>query len=53
MNRARESSPACVRARVDLPGGRLIENLVLGPGDGIMLRRQLLGIRDRTGATVK
>ena len=42
-----------VRARVDLPGGRLIERFVLGPGDGIMLRRQLLGIRDRTRGTVK
>lgn len=38
-----------VRARVDLPGGRLIERFVLGPGDGIMLRRQLLNLRRRTG----
>lgn len=38
-----------VRARVNLPGGRLVERLVLGPGDGVMLRRQLLGLRKRTG----
>lgn len=37
-----------VRARVDLLGGRLIERFVLGPSDGIMLRRQLLNLRRRT-----
>lgn len=42
-----------VRARVDLPGGRLIENLVLGPGDGVMLRRQLLNLRERSDNTAK
>lgn len=40
-----------VRARVDLPLGRLIERFVLGPGDGIMARRQLLNLQRRTGAT--
>lgn len=37
------------RARVDLPGGILIERLLLGPGDGIMVRRQLLGLARRIG----
>jgi hypothetical protein len=36
-----------VRSRLDLPGGRLVERWLLGPGDGVMLRRQLLGVRDR------
>lgn len=36
-----------VRIRVNLPGGRLIERFVLGPGDGIMLRRQLLNLARR------
>lgn len=36
-----------VRARVDLPGGRLIERGLLGPGDGIMVRRQLLNVAAR------
>lgn len=36
-----------VRARVDIPGGRVIERFLLGPGDGIMLRRQLLNIAKR------
>lgn len=37
------------RARVDLPFGRLVETLVLAPGDGIMVRRQLRGLAQRTG----
>lgn len=37
-----------VRARVNLPLGRLVERYVLGPGDGIMLRKQLLSLADRT-----
>ncbi|MEY2641637.1 MAG: hypothetical protein RLZZ368_284 [Actinomycetota bacterium] len=37
-----------VRARLDLPLGRLVERLLLGPGDGIMLRKQLLSLADRT-----
>lgn len=36
-----------VRARVDGPGGRLVERFVLGPGDGIMVRRQLLNLARR------
>lgn len=36
-----------VRARVDAPLGALIERFVLGPGDGVMLRRQLIGIARR------
>ena len=36
-----------VRARIDAPGGRAIERFLLGPGDGIMLRRQLLGLAER------
>lgn len=36
-----------VRCRVDTPLGRLFERLVLGPGDGFMVRRQLLNLRDR------
>jgi hypothetical protein len=33
-----------MRSHIRLPFGRLFEKLVLGPGDGIMLRRQLLTI---------
>lgn len=36
-----------VRARVDAPLGRLVERCLLGPGDGVMLRRQLLGLARR------
>lgn len=36
-----------LRARVDAPGGRLVERLILGPGDGIMVRRQLLNLKSR------
>jgi len=38
-----------VRARVNLPVGRLVERFALGPGDGIMLRKQLLSLADRVG----
>ena len=34
-----------MRARVDLPAGRLIERLLLSPGDGVMVRKQLLTLR--------
>lgn len=37
-----------VRARVNLPLGRVVERFLLGPGDGIMLRKQLLSLADRT-----
>jgi hypothetical protein len=33
-----------MRSHIALPFGSLLEKLVLGPGDGIMLRRQLLTI---------
>lgn len=36
-----------MRARIDVPGGRLVEKLLLAPGDGIMLRRQLLNVAQR------
>jgi hypothetical protein len=36
-----------MRSRVNIPGGRIIEQLILGPGDGIMLRRQLLTLASR------
>lgn len=31
-----------MRSRINLPGGRIFERLVLGPGDGFMLRKQLM-----------
>jgi hypothetical protein len=34
-----------MRSRIKLPLGSVIEKVILGPGDGIMLRRQLLTIR--------
>ena len=34
-----------IRSHVNFPLGFLFEKLLLGPGDGIMLRRQLLNIR--------
>jgi hypothetical protein len=37
-----------VRIRVDVPGGRLVERL-LGTGDGVMVRKQLLNLADRIG----
>jgi hypothetical protein len=36
-----------MRSHINLPGGKIIERLILGPGDGIMLRRQLLTLRAR------
>jgi hypothetical protein len=36
-----------MRARINAPGGRFIERFILGPGDGIMVRRQLLNIARR------
>ena len=41
-----------VRIRVEVPGGRLIERLVLGPGDGVMVRRQLLNLARRVDRRV-
>ncbi len=34
-----------MRARINVPGGRIIEKLLLAPGDGIMLRKQLLTLQ--------
>lgn len=34
-----------LRATVSVPGGRIIERGLLGPGDGIMVRRQLLNLK--------
>ncbi|CAB4367830.1 MAG: hypothetical protein F2916_03285 [Actinobacteria bacterium] len=34
-----------MRSRIDFPFGSLVEKLILGPGDGFMLRRQLLTIK--------
>ena len=36
------------RIKVDLPFGRVLERLILGPGDGLMVRKQLRGIARRT-----
>jgi hypothetical protein len=36
-----------MRSRVNLPGGALVDRLILGPGDGIMMRRQLLNLASR------
>jgi len=36
-----------MRARIDALGGPIIEKLLLAPGDGIMLRRQLLNVAER------
>ena len=35
------------RARIDAPGGPLVAKWLLEPGDGLMVRRQLLGIKER------
>ncbi len=37
-----------VRSSIHLPLGRLVERWLLGPGDGIMVRRQLLNLAERT-----
>ena len=34
-----------MRSQIKLAFGRLFEKLILGPGDGIMLRRQQLTIK--------
>ncbi|MFZ9697151.1 MAG: SRPBCC family protein [Ilumatobacteraceae bacterium] len=39
-----------MRARIDAFGGPIIEKLLLAPGDGIMLRRQLLNVAKRAEA---
>lgn len=40
-----------MRSRVRVPAGVLVEKLLLGPGDGIMLRKQLLNIARRAERT--
>jgi hypothetical protein len=40
-----------MRSHTNLPFGSLCEKLVLGPGDGVMLRRQLLNIQKNVLAT--
>ncbi|MEY3588452.1 MAG: hypothetical protein RJA47_1048 [Actinomycetota bacterium] len=37
-----------MRARMDIPGGRILERFVLLPGDGIMLRKQLRTLARRS-----
>jgi hypothetical protein len=38
-----------MRAHCAFPGGALVDRVVLGPGDGIMVRKQLLTLRRRLG----
>lgn len=38
-----------MRARTGVPGGALLDRLVLAPGDGLMVRKQLLNIAQRAG----
>jgi hypothetical protein len=40
-----------MRSHINLPGGKIVERLILGPGDGIMLRRQLLTLASRVAVT--
>jgi hypothetical protein len=42
-----------VRSRIDTPLGRWIERWLLGPGDGVMVRRQLLNLQERTGGPLR
>lgn len=42
-----------MRARIDLPFGFLLEKFLLAPGDGIMLRRQLLNVAHRAESVRK
>jgi len=41
------------RAKIDLPGGVLLERLILEPGDGIMVRKQLLGLARRVAVPLQ
>lgn len=38
------------RARLGFPGGALAARLLLEPGDGVMVRKQLVGIKERAEA---
>ena len=40
-----------MRSRISVPLGSLFEKLILGPGDGLMLRRQLLTISQNASKT--
>ncbi len=40
-----------MRSHISVPLGSLFEKLILGPGDGLMLRRQLLTIRQNASKT--
>ena len=42
-----------MRSHIKLPFGSLFERFILGPGDGIMLRRQLLNINKHVSPIVK
>jgi hypothetical protein len=42
-----------MRSQIKLPFGSLFERFILGPGDGIMLRRQLLTINRHVSSIVK
>ena len=42
-----------MRSHIKLPFGSLFERFILGPGDGIMLRRQLLTINRHVSSIVK
>lgn len=41
-----------MRSHIKLPFGSLFERFILGPGDGIMLRRQLLTIKKYAGTSL-
>lgn len=41
------------RAKIDLPGGVLLERLILEPGDGIMVRKQLLSLARRVAVPLQ
>lgn len=38
-----------MRTRVDVPGAAAVERWLLGPGDGMMVRRQLRNLAERAG----
>jgi hypothetical protein len=40
-----------MRSHISVPLGSLFEKLILGPGDGLMLRRQLLTISKNASKT--
>ena len=40
-----------MRSNISVPGGSLFEHLILAPGDGLMVRRQLLNLAQRCRAS--